>query len=121
MGSLGGFRIGSGYVPWICGVAVMAAAAFFLFGLVGFRSIIAFAVLFVVPPLMFLGKTSLDVEEKIFFSLFIGLGLFSLVVFAVNQLLPSFRLSAVAAFVLVVLVAFLVVPKILQRRQQKLQ
>ncbi|MBI2581418.1 hypothetical protein HYV85_06490 [Candidatus Woesearchaeota archaeon] len=93
-----GFRISSSYYAWVAGVAAVAAAAFLLFGFTGFRSVIAIALLFVIPPLLLLRKTGLDIEEKIFFSFFIGLGLFPLLVFALNQLLPSFRLSIIAAF-----------------------
>lgn len=111
-------NIGRSYYPWLLCLAVLAVAAFALFGFAGFRTIIAIAILFVIPPLLLLGKSGLDLEEKIFFSLFIGIGLFSLLVYSVNQLLPSFRLSAVAALALIAAAGFFG-PGILQRVQKK--
>ena len=120
------------YVPWLISLAVIAVAAFVLFGFTGFRTILAIALLFIVPSLLLLKNTGLDAEEKIMFSLFIGLGMFPLLVFSINQLLPSFRVSAVAALVLTAIAAFLINlfrqkgfaagllwPGILQRVQKK--
>ena len=90
-------KLGQNYAVWLAVLLVVAAAAFVLFGLAGFRTILAIAVLFVIPPLLFLKNTSLAVEEKIFFSLFIGIGLFPLLAWLVNQVLPSFRVSVIAA------------------------
>lgn len=91
------FALG-GYSGWLLGFLAAAVFAFALFGLAGFRAIVSIVVLFVIPPFLFLKNTSLDAEEKIFFSLFIGLGLFSMFAWYVNQVLPSFRVSAVVAF-----------------------
>ncbi len=111
-------KLGRNYAPWLISLAVIAVAAFVLFGFTGFRAIIAIAILFIIPPLLLLKNSSLDAEEKIFFALFIGLGLFPLLVFSANQVLPSFRLSILAAFILVAVVAFFA-PRVLQRKQQK--
>lgn len=111
-------KLGRSYVPWLVSLAVIALAALALFGFTGFSTIIGIAVLFVIPPLLLLKNSSLDVEEKIFFSLFMGIGLFSLLVFSVNQVLPSFRLSILTAFIFVVIVAFFL-PRILQRARKK--
>ncbi len=125
-------KFGRSYSPWLLCLAAVSVAAFALFGFAGFRTIIAVAVLFIIPPLLLLRKSGLDSEEKIFFSLFIGLGLFPLLVFAINQLLPSFRASAVAALIIVAIAAFLInlfrqkgfavaaffVPRILQRKRK---
>lgn len=96
-------KLGRSYAPWLVCLAAISVAAFALFGFTGFRTVIAIVVLFIIPPLLLLRKSGLDLEEKIFFSLFMGLGIFPLVVFALNQLLPSFRLSVVAALALAAL------------------
>ena len=111
-------KVNRQYFPWLVSLAVIAAAAFALFGFAGFRTIIAVVTLFIIPPLLLLKNSSLDAEEKIFFSLFIGLGLFPLLVFTLNQVLPSFRASAVAALILVAVAAFFA-PRVLQRVQKK--
>lgn len=110
-------KLGRHYAPWLVSLAALAVTAFALFGFTGFRTIIAIIILFIIPPLLLLKNSNLDVEEKIFFSLFIGLGLFPLLVFSINQLLPSFRVSAVAALILVAVAAFFA-PRILQRKQK---
>ena len=108
------------YIPWLACLAAIAVAAFALFGFTGFRTIIAIVALFIVPPLLLLRKSGLDFEEKIFFSLFVGIGLFSLLAWSVNQVLPSFRASAVAALALIAVAGFFA-PRILQRAQKKSQ
>ena len=113
-------KLNNQYVPWLISLAVVAVAAFALFGFTGFRTIIAFAILFIIPLFLLLRKTSLDAEEKIFFSLFIGLGLFPLLAWSVNQLLPSFRLSVVVAFVLVAAVG-LFAQRILKKQKVQSQ
>ena len=99
-------KLTSAYAAWLAGLLVVAGAAFVLFGLPGFRTILAIAVLFVIPPLLILKNASLDVEEKIFFSLFAGIGLFPLLAWLVNQILPSFRVSVIAALAAVAAAGF---------------
>ena len=101
------------YGAWALSFAVVAIFAFIIFGFAGFRTIVAMALLFAIPPLLFLKNSSLDVDEKLFFSFFIGIGLFALLAWAVNQVLPSFRVSVVVAFA-VVIAASLVVPVVLK-------
>ncbi len=110
-------KLGRRYASWLLCLAVVAATAFALFGFTGFRTIISIVALFVIPPLLLLRKSGLDLEEKIFFSLFIGIGLFPLLVFTFNQLLPSFRASAVAALAFIAVAAFFA-PRVLQRKQK---
>ena len=110
-------KLGRSYSPWLVCLAAVSVAAFALFGFTGFRTIAAIVVLFIIPPLLLLRKSGLDLEEKIFFSLFIGIGLFSLLAWSVNQVLPSFRASAVAALALIAVAGFFV-PRILQRKQK---
>ena len=108
------------YAFWLVGLLVIALAAFALFGLAGFRTILAIAVLFVISPLLFLKNASLEIEEKIFFSLFIGIGLFPLLAWLVNQVLPSFRVSVIAALAIAVS-AGLFSSRILGRLHKKAQ
>ncbi|MBI2144950.1 hypothetical protein HYU18_01370 [Candidatus Woesearchaeota archaeon] len=112
-------RLSMDYASWLVGVLVVAVAAFVLFGFAGFRSVAAVAVFFVVPVWLLLRKSGVDLEEKLFFSLFIGLGLFPLLVWAVNQVLPSFRLSIAAAFIAVAAASFFLPVFLRQRRKQQ--
>ena len=114
------FNFNQQYSAWAAGLLVIAGAAFVLLGLPGFRTVVAIAVLFVLPPLLLIRATSLDVEEKIFFSFFIGIGLFSLLTWVVNQAVQSLRLSILAAYALVVVLS-LFLPRILKQLQKKMQ
>ena len=105
---------------WLIGLVIIVLYSSMLFGLTGARTIISMVVLFMVPAYVFLSKTELELEEKIFFSLFIGLGLFPLAAWTINQVLNSFRLSAIVAFVLVVVLG-LFLPRIARRLRKKSQ
>ena len=115
-----GLRIERQYVPWLLALAAIAALAASLFGMTGLRTILAIALLFVIPTFLLLRKTELDAEEKIFFSLFTGLGFFPLTVWLINQLLPSFRGSIIAAFAAVA-AASIFLPKAIASIQGKKQ
>ena len=113
-------RFNYSYAVWFAVLLVVAMAAFVLFGWAGFRTILAIAVLFVIPPLLILINTGLEIEEKLFFSLFIGIGLFPLLTWLVNQVLPSFRVSVIAALVIAASAGFFV-PKISGMLRKKKQ
>ncbi len=104
------------YLEWLIGLLAVAAAAAALFGFAGFRTIIGIAALLVMPALLLLKNFGLDTEEKIFFSLFIGIGLFPLLVFAINRVLPSFRASMAAALAVAAL-AGIVAPMLQKMRK----
>ena len=108
----------SSAIAWLASGCVMAAAAFFMFGVVGFRTVVGLLALFVLPGYALLSLTSLDVEERIFIALFAGLGLFSVFVWALNQVLPSLRLSIVVGWLALVVAGFFVLP-ILAKKARK--
>ena len=114
------FQLNKAAWPWLIGLAIIALYSSVLFGLAGARTILSIALLFIAPVFFFLAKTSMELEEKIFFSLFIGLGLFPLAAWTTNQVLPSFRLSAIVALVLAVVLG-LFVPRIAARPHKKSQ
>ena len=112
-------KLNKAYAAWAVMLLAVAVFAAILFGFPGFRAIVAIAVLFIIPVFLLLWHTNLDAEEKIFFSLFIGIGLFPLAVWAVNRVLPSFRLSVPAAIALFALAGFFL-PKVLGKAPKKL-
>lgn len=90
---------------------VVFAFGFLVFGFVGFRSLAVFFAFFVLPAFLVLNTFNLSGEEKFFFSLFISLGVFPIVVWLFNRVIPSFRVAAVAvifSFVLAAVVLWLV-------------
>ncbi len=78
--------------------AASLVLALLLFGIVGFQTIAVFWLLFIVPAFAIIRNLDLDDEEKIFFSLFISLGVFPIAVYYFNKLIPSFRISTFAVF-----------------------
>lgn len=111
-------KLGREGLAWIIAALVMAAFAFLLFGVAGFRTVAAFLVLFVVTVFFLLKNAALDFEEKVFFSLFAGIGLFPLAAWLVNRAVPSFRLSAVLALAGFVAVGFFA-PRIFARLRKQ--
>lgn len=96
----GGVKLDVEAIPWAIAALLMAAFAFLLFGVAGFRTMAAFLVLFVAAVFFLLKNAALDFEEKVFFSLFAGIGIFPLAAWLVNRAVPSFTLSAVLAVAL---------------------
>ncbi len=73
-----------------------------LFGFVGFTTVAVFWLLFIVPAFLIINNLELDDEEKVYFSLFISLGVFPIAVYYFNRIIPSFRISTVAVFLVAV-------------------
>lgn len=94
----------------IAGLAASLIAAALLFGMVGVRTVAAMALFFFLPFYLLLRKLSIEADERVFFAFFIGLGLFSTIVFYAGRIIPSFRSSVAVAFV-----ALLLLPVILKK------
>ncbi len=103
-------KISSGRNAALAGFAVSLIAAAFLFGMAGIKTVAAIAVFFFLPFYLIMRKLDIEADEKVFFAFFIGLGLFSAVVFYFGRIIPSFRLSVAVAFV-----ALLLLPIILKK------
>ncbi|MCP3682779.1 MAG: hypothetical protein GY861_08830 [bacterium] len=70
------------------------------------RTVLAFYLVFILPVYSILSNFDLGRDEKFFFSLFIGLGLFPLAVYYLNMIIPSFKISIIASFVILVAIGF---------------
>ncbi len=92
----------------IASLAASLIAAAVIFGMVGVRTVAAMAVFFFLPFYLLMRKMSIESDEKVFFAFFIGLGLFSTIVFYFGRIIPSFRISAAAAFILLLLLPFII-------------
>jgi hypothetical protein len=88
------------------GAAVSLAAALYLFGITGGRTLLGIVLFFFLPFYLILRRFAFEQDEKIFFAFFIGIGIFSTLVFYVGRVVPSFRASAAIAFVALVLISF---------------
>lgn len=80
--------------------AVAAGAGFMLFGITGARTVLGILLLFFLPSFLILSHFKLELQEKLFFSLFLGLGLFPLIAWYLGRAAGSLRLGALLAFLL---------------------
>lgn len=87
------------------GLAILVFALL-LFGISGFKSLAVFLLFFVLPAYAIISRFDLDFGEKLFFALFVSLGVFPIAVWLLNKFLPSFRVSTVAALSLAVAFGF---------------
>jgi hypothetical protein len=99
----------------IAGFAAVLLAAASLFGITGARTIASIAIFFFLPFHLIVRNLKIEADETIFFSFFIGLGLFSTIVFYAGRIIPSYRFSVVVAFV-----ALLLVPVIIKGLKKRL-
>ena len=95
-------KLGLGIVPLVAAAVVSAI----LFGLAGLASMFIMILLFFLPVFLIINNLDLGTDEKIFFSIFIGLAMFSLVTWYINRVIYSLRISAIVAFLLLVLLGF---------------
>ncbi|MFH1182169.1 MAG: hypothetical protein V1702_04380 [Candidatus Woesearchaeota archaeon] len=87
--------------------ALVLLAGYMLFGMTGAGVIFAAALFFVVSPYFILSKLRIEEDEKWFFSLFIGLGLFSTLVWAVGRVM-SLRVALIVTVLILAAVFFFV-------------
>ena len=90
----------------IAGFVVALLVAANLFGMTGVRTLAGIAVFFFLPFYLILRKVNVEDDEKVFFAFFIGLGLFSTIVFYVGRIIPSYRFDVAIAFVALLSVPF---------------
>ncbi|MBS3097347.1 hypothetical protein J4209_00975 [Candidatus Woesearchaeota archaeon] len=84
---------------------LIALFLFLLFGLTGIR--VAFAILLMTLPFyLILNNFELTILEKILFSFFIGLGIFSTLVYGLALVVNSIRLAIAIAFILLIVIGF---------------
>ena len=91
----------------ILGVIIVIVYGFYFFNLIGVRTLIGMFLLYILPAYVILSNLKLDGEELIFFSFFLSLGLFPLVVFCVNRVIPSLRVSITVTFGVLILIGVL--------------
>ncbi len=71
----------------------------------------ALIVFFVAAPYALIRSLPLEEDEKLFFSLFIGLGVFPIAVWTVGRIIPSLRLALIATLILIAVISFLLQKK----------
>ncbi len=82
----------------IC-TAIIFLFSFFLFGLTGLRTIGTIFGMFL-PAYLIMSNFDIEEEEKVFFSFFIGLTIFPLLVWYMNIFIASLTVSIIITFIL---------------------
>ena len=96
--------------------AAVFAVAIAHFGMVGARLLLAMIIFFFAPFYFAFRNFNIDSDEKVFFSFFIGIGIFSALVFFAGRLVPGFRISSIA-----VLLALFALPFVLKKVRRSLK
>ena len=93
----------------IIGISILIALFFtVLFGMPGLRTFLGIVLFFFLPFYLMLNKLDLKQDEKVIFSLFIGLGMYSAFVYLSALFIGSIRIAMAVVFVILVLVSFLI-------------
>ena len=79
-----------------------------IFGLTGLKVIIGVAFLLFLPIYLILNNFDLKTEEKIIFSIFLGLGIYSSFVYILGLLFNSIKIAMIVTFILLLLIAFVI-------------
>ena len=74
----------------------------YLFGITGFRTFGSMLLIFFLPAYIIIKKLSIEKDEKVFFSFFIGIAMFPLLVWYLNRIIPSLRVTILIIFVLLI-------------------
>jgi len=85
---------------------LIALFSFIFFGFIGFRTIFGILLVFFLPTYLILDNFDLQTSEKLIFAFFLGVGLFSAIVYMLGTII-SFKLSIAITFVLVIALSFL--------------
>ena len=75
-----------------------------LFGLTGLRTFLGFFIVLILPTYLIMKNIDIEKDERIFFSFFVSLIYFPLLVWYTNRIVPSLRVSIVVTFILLMLI-----------------
>ena len=92
----------------IAGFVLVLFTGYFYFQGTGIRTLFAIALFFFLPFFLILRKFKFEADEQVFFAFFIGIGIFSTIVFYFGRLIPSYRFATGIAFIALLLVPFAV-------------
>jgi hypothetical protein len=95
----------------LAAAAIVLIFAFLILGRAGFLAVAAIMLFFIIVPYSLLRVLSLDEDEKLFFGLFISLGIFPILVWFVGRIIPSFRVSLIVTLIIIAAAAFVLEKK----------
>ena len=86
---------------------LMLAFSYFILGFLGMATVFGVILLVIIPIYPILSKTQLEQDEKIIFSFFIGIGIFSSIAYWLGRFI-SFRISILITFIILTIAGFLI-------------
>jgi len=92
---------------------------FFLFGITGLRTFLGFFSVLILPAYLVLKNVDISEDERVFFSFFLGLIIVPLLVWYVDRILVSLRLSLILTSLLLYLSGLAVIPLLLSGKKKK--
>ena len=87
-------------------IALTLVVIFLMFGFVAVKTLVAMIVVFFLPY-YFILKNWFENDEAVFLSFFFGFGITPLLVYYLNMIIPSLRITILVTAILVYLVAIL--------------
>lgn len=78
-----------------------------IFGLTGLKVMVGVSFFLFLPIYLILNNFDLKTEEKVIFSIFLGFGIYSSLVYLLGRLFGSIRISMAVTFILLIIIAFL--------------
>lgn len=85
----------------VIGLGVLSLVVVYMFlGFFGVRTIVGVLLFFTLPFYFILNNFKLDVLEKLFYAYFLGFACFGFVVYYVDRIIPSLKISILVSFLL---------------------
>lgn len=88
-------------------IIVISSIAYARFGITGIRTILGIILIFILPVYLILDYFALPNDEKLFFSLFTGLGIIPLIIWLMNIAIYSLRASIIIIFLILLTIGIL--------------
>ncbi len=91
----------------IISLSIIGLVFSLLFGSMGFKIFCGFIIFYGLSILFIFNQLPLDPDEKFFFGFFISFAIFPILIWYVDRLFHSFRLSIIISLILIILVGII--------------
>ena len=95
---------GSGIKVGVIVIILIAIFFFIRFGFTGLRTILAIILLYIIPSYALLSRFDLDSNERLIFSIFLGIGLISTLVYFLGLIIRFSSAIIIVAVLLIILI-----------------
>jgi len=91
---------------------VISLFSLIILGVTGFRAILGFFIFIIIPTYLILYSLKLDNSEKFILSLFLGTALIPALLWYVNRIIPSLKVSLIVTFILFIIAGYILSKKV---------